>query len=547
MSLIARSNNQDIDGILWGVKWDLPSLTYGFATAVEQYTGYPIGGIQNFSEFNVFQKNAVNDIVPMLNGLIGEPVVATSDPTMANLRFAEANFVNQDFSGNPGNIPTAVGTPPDPFQFPTYAHGDMFFHSLAYISPVKGNFAYNTLIHELGHGLGLKHGNVADQKYPGSNIILPALPTNHDSMEFSVMTYRSEVGGITDHYTNEDFGYAQTYMMDDIAALQYLYGADYGFNSGNTTYTWDAKTGEMFIDNGGQGAPGANRIFLTVWDGGGTDTYDFSNYGTNLNVNLAPGKWSTAAHNQLAILDTDTGHRARGSIFNALLHNNDARSLIENATGGSGNDRIAGNFGDNNLIGGAGADKLFGQAGSDTLIGGNNADTLIGGAGGDRLLGVKGNDVLNAGSGKDFLNGSGGGDLLLGGGGADTLIGGGGSDTLNGGKGHDVMDGGGGRDTFVFKAVGDSTPDGHRDVIQHFVIGKDMVDLSAVDARSGAQGDQAFNFIGTHDFSGKQGQLHALHFGGNSRVEGDVNGDGHADFSFLIQGVTGLTGHDFIL
>ena len=265
------------------------------------------------------------------------------------------------------------------------------------------------------------------------------------------------------------------------------------------------------------------------------------------NVKLAPGKWSTAAHNQLAILDTDTGHRARGSIFNALLHNNDARSLIENATGGSGNDRIAGNFGDNNLIGGAGADKLFGQAGSDTLIGGNNADTLIGGAGGDRLLGVQGNDVLNAGSGKDFLNGSGGGDLLLGGGGADTLIGGGGSDTLNGGKGHDVMDGQGGRDTFVFKAVGDSTPDGHRDVIQHFVIGKDMVDLSAVDARSGAQGDQAFNFIGTHDFSGKQGQLHALHFGGNSRVEGDVNGDGHADFSFLIQGVTGLTGHDFIL
>ncbi len=195
------------------------------------------GGIQNFSEFNVFQKDAVNDIVPMLNGLIGEPVVATSDPTMANLRFAEANFVNQDFSGNPGNIPTAVGTPPDPFQFPTYAHGDMFFHSLTYISPVKGNFAYNTLIHELGHALGLKHGHEANQKYPGSNIILPALPTNHDSMEFSVMTYRSEVGGITDHYTNEDFGYAQTYMMDDIAALQYLYGADYGFNSGDTTYT----------------------------------------------------------------------------------------------------------------------------------------------------------------------------------------------------------------------------------------------------------------------------------------------------------------------
>ncbi len=552
MSLIARTNNQDIDGILWGVKWDLPSLTYGFATSTSEYTGYYFGSIQGFSEFNVFQKAAVNDIVPMLDGLIGLPITATSDPTMANLRFAEADFVDQGsgFFGTiptPGNIPTAVGTPPDPFSTQSYAYGDMFFHSLAYISPVKGNFAYNTLIHELGHALGLKHGHVTDQKYPGSNIILPALPTNHDSMEFSVMTYRSEVGGITDHYTNEDFGYAQTYMMDDIAALQYLYGADSGFNSGDTAYSWDRTIGEMFIDGVGQGAPGANRIFLTVWDGGGTDTYDFSNYVTNLHVNLAPGKWSTAAHNQLAILDTDTGHRARGSIFNALLHNNDARSLIENATGGRGNDKIMGNFGDNDLIGRGGADKLLGKAGSDTLIGGNGDDTLIGGGGGDRLQGIKGNDVLIAGNGKDFLNGGGGGDKLLGGPGADTLRGGSGSDTLNGGEGHDVMDGQRGSDTFEFKNVSDTSADAHRDVIQHFVIGKDMVDLSAIDAETGVQGDQAFHFIGTQAFSGAKGELHALRLGGNSRVEGDIDGDGHADFSFLIQSVTGLTGHDFIL
>ena len=34
---------------------------------------------------------------------------------------------------------------------------------------------------------------------------------------------------------------------------------------------------------------------------------------------------------------------ARGNIFNALLYNGDLRSLIENATGGSGNDSILGN------------------------------------------------------------------------------------------------------------------------------------------------------------------------------------------------------------
>ena len=534
MSLIASSGNPDIDGILWGVKWDLASLTYGFATAVNQYTGYYFGSIQGFVEFNIAQKNAVNDIIPMLNGLIGLPIVATSDPTMANLRFAEANFVDQG-SGlfgtmpTPGNIPTAVGTPPDPFQYPTYAHGDMFFNTQFYNSPQRGNFAYNTLIHELGHALGLKHGHEANQKYPGSNIILPALPANHDSMEFSVMTYRSEVGGGTSNYTNEEFGYAQTYMMDDIAALQYLYGADYTFNAGKTTYTWDTTTGEMFINNVGEGAPGANRIFLTIWDGGGIDTYDFSNYTSNLHVNLAPGSWSISADNQRAVLNTNTGSVARGNIFNALLHNGDHRSLIENATGGSGNDQILGNVADNRLIGGDGKDRLVGEAGQDTLIGGNNADKLIGGGSDDRLFGNNG------------------ADLLKGGGGADTLFGGAGADTLIGGTGHDEMDGQAGNDTFVFNSVSDSTADSHRDVIQHFAIGQDRIDLSAIDAETGVTGNQAFHFSDAPVFSGNKGELHAVRSGANTFVAGDVNGDGHADFSILVQGVIGLTVHDFIL
>jgi len=555
MSLVALTGNQDIDGVLWGVKWDLTTLTYGFATATTDYLGYPLFAFQGFTEFNAIQQAKVADIITMLNGLIAEPVVATSDPTAANLRFSEADYVNQDGLGNPGSIPTAVGTPPEPIQFPTYSHGDMFFNTSDYNAPEKGNYAYLTMIHELGHALGLKHGHVT-QNYPGSSLVIPALPTNHDSMEFSVMTYRSEVGGITAHYTNEPFGYAQTYMMDDIAALQYLYGADYGFNSGDTTYKWSPKTGEMFIDGVGQGAPGADRIFLTIWDGGGTDTYDFSNYHTNLKVSLAPGKWSITSHKQLAILDVDTNHRARGSIFNALLHNNDHRSLIENAKGGSGDDKIVGNIANNHLNGGAGNDKLFGKSGGDTLIGGTDNDTLTGGNGNDHLLGGKGNDVLNAdngndlliaGSGADHLVGSKGADSLIGGGGADTLLGGDGSDTLYGGKGRDVMNGQRGHDTFVFKTVKDSTPDSHRDVIQNFAVGKDILDLSAIDAKTGVAGNQAFHYIGSHDFSNSKGELHALHFGNNIRVEGDINGDGHADFSILLQNVASLTAHDFIL
>ena len=62
------------------------------------------------------------------------------------------------------------------------------------------------------------------------------------------MTYRSYVGSDAQFVYNETWGHAQTYMMYDIAALQYLYGADFTTNAGNTTYTWNPTTGATFVD-----------------------------------------------------------------------------------------------------------------------------------------------------------------------------------------------------------------------------------------------------------------------------------------------------------
>jgi serralysin len=132
-------------------------------------------------------------------------------------------------------------------------------------------------------------------------------------------------------------------MLYDIAALQQLYGANYATNSGNTSYSWSPTTGEMTINGVRQGTPGGNKILLTVWDGGGNDTYDFSNYASNLTVDLGPGAWTSTATNQLAKLSSDGSRVAAGNIANALLFQGDARSLIENAVGGSGSDALTGN------------------------------------------------------------------------------------------------------------------------------------------------------------------------------------------------------------
>ena len=62
-------------------------------------------------------------------------------------------------------------------------------------TPTVGNYHWTTVIHELGHNLGLKHGH--------DTSVFGALPANIDSMEYSVMTYRSFIGDDVNGYNNE--------------------------------------------------------------------------------------------------------------------------------------------------------------------------------------------------------------------------------------------------------------------------------------------------------------------------------------------------------
>ena len=79
-----------------------------------------------------------------------------------------------------------------------------------------------------------------------------------------------------------------------------------------------------------------------------------------MTINLNPGASSITSTTQLAYLGN--GHYAAGNIYNAYLFNNDARSYIDNAIGGSGNDTITGNAIANTLNGGGGNDTLTGGA-----------------------------------------------------------------------------------------------------------------------------------------------------------------------------------------
>ena len=355
VSSVSPSGISYIDWLESGLKWASGNFTYSFPTSASFYTGFGGGaygsGEQNngFQAFNATQQSATASVLNMYSQVANVTFtqIAESTTQSATLRYAESNMPGTAWGYYPSVSPEG---------------GDAWFNNSSgwYNNPVLGNYAYLTIIHETGHLLGLKHPHGASGSFG-------AAPVSADSLEYTVMSYRSYIGASTTQgLTNGTWSFPQTLMMYDIAALQYLYGANYATNNTNTVYKWNPATGQETINGVAQTAPGGNTIFSTVWDGGGTDTYDFSNYTTTVSVSLQPGTWTTVSSAQLANLGG--GHYAAGNIANAYLFNNNTASLIENALGGTGNDVITGNIANNKLTGGVGADTLDGVSGTDTAV-----------------------------------------------------------------------------------------------------------------------------------------------------------------------------------
>ncbi len=396
---VAATGDARIDGILSGAKWSGP-ITYADTDSSADYqAGYDSDDNSNaisapnerLLQFTAQQMRAFHSVLTTTLYSQEPAAIGLSVSAFTNLDITYAGAGNANATiraANSDDPVTAYAYNPSDDEY----GGDTFFGNAydntasSLKNPVAGNYAWFTMYHELGHSLGLKHGHETTGGVGG------ALPYDFDSNEFTVMTYRNYVGARLNGSTSEEWGDPQTFMMLDIAALQAMYGADYTANSGDTTYAWNPASGNTLINGQIAIRPGANRIFATIWDGGGNDTYNLSAYSTDLSINLTPGGHSLFSAGQRALLGVN--RFARGNIFNALTVGGSDASLIENAIGGAGNDSIVGNDGINSLNGQGGADILSGGAGSDTLVGGLGSDTLLGGSGADTLTGGQDADTF---------------------------------------------------------------------------------------------------------------------------------------------------------
>jgi Ca2+-binding RTX toxin-like protein len=130
-----------------------------------------------------------------------------------------------------------------------------------------------------------------------------------------------------------------------------------------------------------------------------------------------------------------------------------------------------------------------------------------------------------------------GGDLaddLQTGAGFDSLIGGDGDDRLTGHGAADDLRGGDGADTFAYVRTADSkvkAPD-----VIHDLTADDVIDLSAIDAKTGKAGDQAFHLVSAFDGHAGEIMLHYDPVSAQTQLSLDVDGDGRAEAMILIDG-----------
>ncbi len=527
------SGNTTIDALAnIGFKWGsgppgvAATVTFSFpqsgAAWINSYgDGEPFDGFQGF---NTAQQNAARQALGLWSDVANITFQEVPDTAgdVGDIRFGFSHVVTLD--------PNAVawGYYPDT----TAEAGDVWFdrNYKPNLQMAPGQFGFMALVHEIGHAIGLDHP--FDDGFGE-----PVLPASMDSNQYTIMAYDMHPTASVE---------AMTPMLLDILAIQYIYGANMSTRTGNDVYKF-ATTEQL----------------RAIWDAGGIDTIDASNQTLGATINLNEGAFSSIGRR-------NAGGSARDNI--AIAYG----AIIENATGGSGGDK---------LIGNAVANVLTGNAGNDTLDGGIGADTLRGGRGNDIYILDSAGDAVDEQGNKDLgdevriaasinlatfaaglierVTALGNAAIdLTGNKAANILIGNAAVNIINGAAGADIMKGGGGNDIYYVDIASDQIDEGtNKDsadevrttaTINLLTLGKGQIEIATLlgTAAIGATGNALNNLMtgnsGANALNGGAGNDKLYGMDGNDTLT-DTVGSNYMEGGNGNDRLTGGAGLDTLL
>ncbi len=337
-----------VNALLVGAKWQSPVLSYSFITPLSTFSTSDING---YGPSTNTAKEPWNPNRSSFSPTVEQAATSALAKwaAVANLTFTQAPDA-MDICGDIRFGFTDVGNAQAAAYSPSLAAGgDVWFNYLERSrSFAEGTYNYLTLVHEIGHALGLKH------PFSASSSNFQVLPRSLESQSLTIMSY-SAITADQPNSSTTDFSYRPTTPMPlDIQAIQHLYGANWSYNAGNTDYVF--RQAELYHQ--------------TIWDGGGRDTIVYSGLDACV-IDLRQGAGSTLG---APVYVVDFFGNRLGTVNNVWIA---MGAVIEGATGAGGSDRITGNDIGNTLLAYGGNDILQGGAGTDRIDGGDGADSVV--------------------------------------------------------------------------------------------------------------------------------------------------------------------------